>query len=135
MDSAPTILVVEDHIDNRVIYCLALRYHGYTVMEATDGENALQMVKERTPDLILLDISLPRMDGYAVATALRANTETKGIPIIALSAHAFKEDRLQAAAAGFDGYLVKPIEPRVVVTEVDRYLEQHTRSNRDDSLS
>lgn len=123
MPDQRTIMVVEDNPDSRTIYSIVLKHSGYHVMEAADGETALEMVKFRKPDLILLDISLPKMDGYAVATQLKSDARTRDIPIIALTAHVFVEDRERAIEVGCDGYLTKPIEPRRVLQEVKRYLQ------------
>jgi CheY-like chemotaxis protein len=109
-----TVLLVEDNEDNRDIYTTLLRHVGYDVIEAIDGEHALQMVERQRPDIVLLDISLPKLDGWQVAQRLKANDDTRGIPIAALTAHAYQSDRENAAAIGFEAYLAKPVEPRDV---------------------
>ena len=116
------ILLVEDNHDNRVIYRTILEHTGYTVLEAGDGALGLRTAREARPDLILLDISIPVMDGWEVARALKGDPGTAGIPIIALTAHAMAADRERAAEVGCDGYLAKPVEPRRVVEEVSRLL-------------
>ena len=108
------VLLVEDNEDNRDIYTTLLRHVGYEVLEAVDGEHALQLVEQRTPDLVLLDISLPKLDGWQVARRLKAGELTSKVPIAALTAHAYQSDREIAAAIGFDAYLAKPVEPRDV---------------------
>ncbi|MGQ0815094.1 MAG: response regulator [Gemmatimonadota bacterium] len=123
MAASATVLVVEDNPDNRAIYALILRHSGYHVLEAADGETALEIVSVDKPDLVLLDLSLPRLDGFAVAAQLKSDVATRHIPLIALTAHAFEEDRQRAEAVGFDRYLAKPIEPRHVLREVARYLK------------
>lgn len=122
------ILLVEDNHDNRVIYRTILEHTGYTVLEAGDGEVGLRTAREARPDLVLLDISIPLMDGWEVARALKADPGTAEIPIIALTAHAMNADRERAAEVGCDGYLAKPVEPRRVVEEVARLL---TRASSD----
>jgi CheY-like chemotaxis protein len=115
-----TILLVEDNTDNRIIYRRALEHFGYTVIEALDGEEAIRLATERLPDLILMDISIPRIDGWEATRVIRADPRTKGIPVVALSAHAMPADRARAGEVGFASYLTKPIEPRRVVEEIER---------------
>ena len=115
-----TILLVEDNTDNQIIYRRALEHFGYTVLEAWDGEEAIRVAQEKLPDLILMDISIPRLDGWEVTRALLADERTKHIPIVALTAHALPADRTRGAEVGFASYLTKPIEPRRVVEEIER---------------
>jgi CheY-like chemotaxis protein len=115
-----TILLVEDNTDNRIIYRRALEYFGYTVIEALDGEEAIRLATERLPDLVLMDISIPRIDGWEATKAIRADPRTKGIPVVALTAHALPSDRARGIEVGFVSYLTKPIEPRRVVEEIER---------------
>jgi two-component system, cell cycle response regulator DivK len=108
------VLLVEDNQDNREIYTTLLRHVGYEVLEAVDGEHALHLVEQRTPDIVLLDISLPKIDGWQVARRLKTDEATRHVPIAALTAHAYQADRDMARAIGFDAYLAKPVEPRDV---------------------
>ena len=117
-----TILLVEDNFDNRMIYRTILEHNGFTVVEAVDGRAGLDSAREVRPDLILLDVSIPLIDGWEVTRQLKADPETSSIPIIAITAHALATDREKARAVGCDGYLAKPIEPRRVVEEVQRFL-------------
>jgi two-component system, cell cycle response regulator DivK len=117
-----TVLLVEDNEDNLVVYRTILEHVGYAVLEARDGEEGVATARARRPDLILMDISIPKMDGWEATQRLKADAETSAIPIIALTAHALEEDRQKAAAAGCDGYLAKPVEPRRVVQEVERFV-------------
>lgn len=117
-----TLLLVEDNEDNRIIYSTVLRYTGYTVVEAVNGTEALALARSARPDLILMDISIPEIDGWEATRILRQDAETKDIPIIALTAHAMPEDRERAKTVGFTSYLAKPIEPRAVVAEVQRWI-------------
>lgn len=117
-----TLLLVEDNEDNRIIYSTVLRHLGYVVIEAQDGIEAVERARSALPDLILMDISIPRMDGWEATRVLRADPRTKAIPIIALTAHALADDRERASEVGFSSYLAKPIEPRVVVAEVRRWI-------------
>jgi CheY-like chemotaxis protein len=117
-----TLLLVEDNEDNRIIYSTVLRHLGYEVVEALDGVEAVALARSRLPDLILMDISIPEMDGWEATRILRADPTTRHIPIIALTAHALTDDRERAQAVGFTAYLAKPIEPRAVVAEVQRWI-------------
>jgi CheY-like chemotaxis protein len=117
-----TVLLVEDNNDNRAIYRTILEFSGYAVIEALDGDSAVVQARASRPDLILMDISIPIMDGWEATRILKADPATSGIPIIALTAHAMDSDRRKAKEVGCDGYLAKPIEPRLVVEEVARFL-------------
>lgn len=120
--SGHTLLLVEDNEDNRIIYSTVLRHLGYTVVEAEDGAQAIALARSVLPDLILMDISIPEVDGWEATRILRGDPATRAIPIIALTAHALADDRLRASEVGFTAYLAKPIEPRAVVAEVRRWL-------------
>jgi CheY-like chemotaxis protein len=117
-----TLLLVEDNEDNRIIYSTVLRHIGYQVVEALDGVQAVALARSVRPDLILMDISIPEMDGWEATRILRQDPITRDIPIIALTAHALADDRERASLIGFTSYLAKPIEPRAVVAEVRRWI-------------
>lgn len=117
-----TLLLVEDNEDNRIIYSTVLRHVGYDVVEALDGVQAVSLARSVLPDLILMDISIPAIDGWEATRILRKDPLTTGIPIIALTAHALADDRERAKAVGFTSYLAKPVEPRTVVAEVQRWI-------------
>ena len=116
------ILLVEDHEDNRNIYRTILEHYGYQVVIAMDGQSGIRLAREEQPDLILMDLSIPVVDGWEATRRLKGDAATRAIPVIALSAHALEEDRLRARQAGCDGYLAKPVEPKKVLAEVARYL-------------
>jgi two-component system cell cycle response regulator DivK len=116
------LLLVEDNEDNRIIYSTVLRHIGYTVIEALDGVQAIALARSEHPDLILMDISIPEVDGWEATRILRADPATRDIPIIALTAHALADDRERATAVGFTSYLAKPVEPRAVAAEVRRWI-------------
>lgn len=118
----PTVLIVEDNLDNRMIYRTILEHYGYEVLEAADGEAGVRLARERLPDLVLMDISIPIIDGHEATRMLKADPATAHIPVIALTAHAMAEDRLLAAEAGCDAYLAKPAEPKQVAAEVRRLI-------------
>lgn len=126
MDSADPadqkLLLVEDNEDNRIIYSTVLRHIGYTVIEALDGVQAIALARSEHPDLILMDISIPEVDGWEATRILRGDPATRHIPIIALTAHALADDRERATAVGFTSYLAKPVEPRTVAAEVRRWI-------------
>jgi CheY-like chemotaxis protein len=126
-DNQKKVLLVEDNEDNLVVYRTILEHVGYMVIEARDGEEGLSRARSSLPDIILMDISIPKMDGWEATERLKADAETARIPIIALTAHALEEDRVKAARAGCDGYLAKPVEPRRVVQEVERFIGPATR--------
>ena len=116
------MLLVEDNEDNRTIYSTVLRYLGYQVIEAVDGLQAVALARSELPDIVLMDISIPGIDGWEATRVLREDAATRAIPIVALTAHALADDRERAAKAGFTSYLAKPIEPNAVVAEVRRLI-------------
>ena len=124
--SVAKILVVEDNQDNREMVVKVLKFNGYEVIEAVDGEEGIEKAKTEAPDLILLDIYLPKMDGYEVAKRLKGDTDLRDIPVIALTAHAMKGNREQALAAGCDGYISKPIDIRELPKQIEQFLRPNT---------
>ncbi|MGI8548665.1 MAG: response regulator [Gemmatimonadaceae bacterium] len=123
-DSGKLVLLVEDNEDNRIVYSTILKHFGYEVSEALNGEEGISKARSQQPDLILMDISIPVIDGWEATQVLKHDPGTKHIPIIALTAHALASDREKAMEVGCDGYLAKPCEPRAVVAEVKRFLGQ-----------
>ena len=119
---ALVVLVVEDNEDNLLIVATILRHYGYEVITAGDGEAALEAVAHTRPHLVLLDISLPVLDGWDVAHFMKSNPDTAGIPIGALTAHAYAADRAKAEQLGFSGFLTKPIDPLRIVNEVRQHI-------------
>ena len=117
------ILIVEDNQDSRELVVKVLKNKGYQTIEAADGEEALEKVAAEKPDLILLDISIPKIDGYEVAKRLKSQEEYRDIPIVALTAHAMKGDREKVIVAGFEGYISKPINVRELPEQVRSYLK------------
>lgn len=116
------ILIVEDNEVNRDMLERRLRFRGFNVDCAVDGIDGIEKAQSNRPDLILMDMSLPRMNGWEATRQLKADPETKAIPIIALTAHALKEDREQAMRAGCDGFHSKPIEIDVLVSLMRQHL-------------
>ncbi len=116
------ILLIEDNDQNRYMATFLLEKHGYEVVPAMDGPTGIELAANMQPCLILLDIQLPQMDGYAVASALRRNPALRDIPIVAVTSYAMMGDREKALASGCDGYLEKPINPETFVADVERHL-------------
>jgi two-component system cell cycle response regulator DivK len=117
----PVVLLVEDNEDNAIIYSTILRYGGFDVIEARDGLAGVKAAKAWRPGLILMDVSIPLIDGLEATRRIKADPETADIPIIALTAHALASDQHKAMEAGCDGYIPKPAEPRLVLATVKRY--------------
>jgi two-component system cell cycle response regulator DivK len=115
-----TILIAEDNDDSRTIYREYLEHAGYRVVEATNGEDALALARSEPPDIILMDVSMPKMDGLTATRILKADARLRSVPVVALTAHAMASDAEMARAAGCDGYLAKPIAPREVCDEVEQ---------------
>jgi two-component system, cell cycle response regulator DivK len=105
-----TVLVVEDVDDARHFMRLELEHLGYLVVEAEDGAKAVELALSERPDIILMDLTLPVMDGLAATAMIRSNEEMRGVPIIAVTAHQEHDFRAEAKASGFDAYVTKPIE-------------------------
>jgi len=116
------ILIVDDNQDSRELVVKVLKNKGYEMIEATDGEEAIEKAVGERPDLILLDISIPKLDGYEVTRRLKSREEFKETPIVALTAHAMKGDRAKALEVGCEGYISKPINIRELPDQVKSYL-------------
>jgi len=116
------ILVVEDQEDNRQILRDLLASADYDMVEAEDGEQALVAVKARRPDLILMDIQLPLMDGYEATRRIKADPDLKDIPVIVVTSYALSGDEAKARAAGCDAYVTKPYSPRQLLAKIREYL-------------
>jgi two-component system, cell cycle response regulator DivK len=118
------ILLVEDNEKNRKLAHDVLVHQGYRVADAESAEEALRLVREQTPSLVLMDIHLPGMDGIAALQRLRADPETRAIPVMAVTASAMTQDRAKIMAAGFDGYQSKPISVRPFLAAVRELLDR-----------
>jgi len=116
------ILMIEDNEDNRRILRDILTSKGYDVIEAEDGINGVSAAETFRPDLILMDIQLPGIDGYEATRRIKANSETKKIPIIVVTSYALRGDDLKAFGAGCDAYLAKPFSPRQLLSKMREYL-------------
>lgn len=116
------ILLIEDNEQNRYMVTFLLQASGHVVTHAGSGPEGIELAKGMKPDLILLDIQLPGMDGYAVAQVLKSDPASRSIPIIAVTSFAMLGDKEKALAAGADGYMEKPINPESFVSEIERFL-------------
>lgn len=116
------ILYIEDNESNMYLVAFLLQARGHTVLQAWDGRQGVEAALRERPELILLDIQLPVMDGYEIARRLRAEASLAGVPLVALTSYAMAGDREKALAAGCDGYLEKPIQPETFVASIERFL-------------
>jgi CheY-like chemotaxis protein len=116
------ILVVDDNAINRQLAVYLLKKKGYNVFEADSGKQVFEFLEKQSPDIILLDIQLPEIDGIEILRRIRENILTKEIKVVALTAYTMRGDKERFEAAGFDGYLPKPIEPK---TFADQVLEMY----------
>ena len=119
----PVVLLAEDFEDARELYRDFLEFSGFTVETATNGREAVDRAVELKPDLILMDASMPVLDGWQATLELKAHPETKDIPVLALTAHAFDDARRQASAVGCDGFVTKPCLPDDLVALVRATLD------------
>ena len=116
------ILVIEDQEDNRQIVRDLVTASGYELIEATTGEEGLEVAARERPDLILMDIQLPGIDGYEVTRRIKADPKLRHIPIIAVTSYALSGDDKKAFAAGCDSYVTKPYSPRLLLAKIREYL-------------
>jgi two-component system cell cycle response regulator DivK len=116
------ILLVEDQEDNRRIMRDLLSASGYELIEANDGEQGLALAESEVPDLVLMDIQLPGLDGYEVTRRIKANAALRHIPIIAVTSYALSGDDQKAFASGCDGYVTKPFSPRQLLAKIREFL-------------
>jgi two-component system, cell cycle response regulator DivK len=116
------ILVIEDNADNRRILRVLLVNAGFELIEAVDGEKGLMMAEEHLPDLILMDIQLPVLDGYETTRRIKQNPELRHIPIIAVTSYALSGDEIKARESGCDAYITKPFSPRTVLARIGELL-------------
>lgn len=126
-----TILIVEDNAVNQKLFLTILRQHGYRLLTAADGEEALRIASKELPDLILMDLQLPKMNGYTVTLLLKENEQTRHIPVVAVTAHAMPDERERALKAGFLGYITKPIDTRAFPELIRTLLISGDRQHED----
>lgn len=118
------ILYIEDNPDNRLLIRRVLQAEGYEVIEAADGRSGMQQAAEVLPDLILMDINLPEIDGYELTARLKQVPSLNRTPIIAVTANVMKGDREKTLAAGCDGYIQKPIDIDLLPSQIERFLKK-----------
>ena len=124
------ILIAEDNAVNRELLRELLEMRGYTVVEACDGEETLRMIEQTQPDLLLLDIGMPVLDGFAVVRKIRENPRRASLPVVAVTAYAMQGDRERILNSNFDGYLSKPVNSRSLAEELDRLLIKRVNQDR-----
>jgi len=122
----PRVLLVDDYPDAREMYSEYLQFSGFDVIEATNGMEALKSAVERAPDIILMDLSLPVMDGWEATRRLKADDRTKRIPVVALTGHALAGISEGARKAGCDAFVTKPCLPEDLVKEIRKILDEPT---------
>jgi two-component system cell cycle response regulator DivK len=121
---AKVVLIVDDEPNNLKLFRDLLGVAGYTVIEATDGKQAVELARARKPDLILMDIQMPVMDGLEATRILKADATTRDIPIVAVTAYAMPSDEQRMLQAGCDGYVAKPIDVRSFLNKVGEYFPE-----------
>ena len=126
-DNGKCILYIEDNPYSRTLVRRILEARGYTVLEADNGVTGLATAQEAMPDLILMDLSMPDMDGYETSQQIKSIPQLQHIPIVALTAHAMRGDREKALAAGCDGYISKPIDARALPGQIARFLNKRQK--------
>jgi two-component system, cell cycle response regulator DivK len=119
-----TILYVEDNPDNRRLISRVLTVEGFVVQEASDAKDALNLLQSMRPDIILMDINMPDMDGYTLTAKIRELPNLGSIPVIALTANVMKGDRERSIEAGCDGYIQKPVDIDTLAQQVERFLKR-----------
>ena len=122
MNEEKTILYVEDNSDNRILIRRILMVEGYRVIEAGHASKALEIVETEVPDLILMDINMPDMDGYTLTAQLRKIPTLVNVPVVALTANVMKGDKEKTLEAGCDGYIQKPIDVDTLPAQIAKYL-------------
>jgi two-component system, cell cycle response regulator DivK len=125
--ASPQVLVVEDNQKNRKLFRDVLVATGHRTLEATTGGQAVELATAHSPDLVLMDIQLPDIGGVEALGRLRADARTASLPVVALTAQAMEGDRERFLAAGFDGYLSKPVDIADLIATVKRYCEEASR--------
>jgi two-component system cell cycle response regulator DivK len=124
-----TVLIAEDNPTNRELLRELLESRGYTVLEACNGQEALAMIEQNRPDILLLDIGMPVLDGFATVRKLRENPRFASLPVVAVTAYAMQGDSEKIINSGFDGYLSKPVNSSLLAQELDRLLSRQNNLN------
>lgn len=119
-----TVMYVEDNLENRILVRRVLMAEGYDVLEAGSAQEALQILQEQVPDIILVDINMPEVDGYTLTRTIRSMPGLANVPIIALTANVLRGDREKSLEAGCDGYIQKPVDIDILPIQVERYIRK-----------
>lgn len=121
------VLIVEDNEDIRSIYALYLRFRGYDVLEADNGYHGVEVARSERPDVIVMDLAMPVLDGLDATAVLKSDPATAGIPVVLVTAHTVIESRAQARELGFEACLCKPVTPQRLISELERILAPRAR--------
>jgi len=127
-DSKGTILYIEDNPDNRLLVKRILLAEGYTLLEAKDAREALKILEDAHPDLILMDINMPEMDGYTLTAKIKSMPGFEHTPILALTANVMRGDKEKTLEAGCDGYIQKPLDIDQLTREIERFIMRRTNA-------
>lgn len=127
--SGKRILYIEDNPENRMLVRRVLTAEGYTLLEAANGASGLRLAEEDSPDLILMDINLPEMDGYELTTRIKLNPKLADVPVIAMTANVMHGDREKSLAAGCDGYIQKPIDIDLLPDQIAKFLSRQNHES------
>ena len=124
----PTILYVEDNFENRILVRRVLQAEGYEVLESTSAMEALRLLENTVPDLILTDINMPDMDGYTLTTKIKEKEAFRNVPVVAMTANVMRGDKERSLEAGCDGYIQKPIDIDLLPEQIERFLKRKANS-------
>ncbi len=127
-DKPTTILYVEDNFENRVLVRRVLEAEGYKMLEASTANEAFVQIGSGKPDLILMDINMPEMDGYTLTAKIKENEAYQNIPVVAITANVMQGDKERSLDAGCDGYIQKPIDIDILTEQIERYLQRKASS-------
>ncbi len=122
-----TILYVEDNFENRILVRRVLQAEGYEVVEASSATEALRLLKNTAPDLILTDINMPDMDGYTLTAKIKEKEAFQNVPVVAMTANVMRGDKERSLEAGCDGYIQKPIDIDILPEQIERYLKRKAK--------
>ncbi|MBN1667165.1 MAG: response regulator [Anaerolineales bacterium] len=124
MENSATILYIEDNADNRLLVRRILQAEGYQVIEACNATHALEILQRQSPNLIIMDINMPDIDGYTLTRELKVMPRLENVPIVAMTANVMKGDQERSLEAGCDGYIQKPIDVDLLPKQIGRFLAQ-----------